>query len=191
MRNKISFILLLCSLSIFSQEFNEHYYRNRFELKDSLESVNLYGTFEWNGTNKFWIKTQKSKKNYEILVFRQMGKTMILEKVENYKGNQLHGYYLYRSFSGEQGYYKNGKKHGFWIFNSDIGITTKGYYKNGKKHGFWEEESYIEKGRGRYKNDLREGWWIFEDTDIEVIDENGNEKTSQTKIFYKKGVKIK
>ncbi|MFK8265099.1 hypothetical protein [Capnocytophaga cynodegmi] len=191
MKNKLFFILLVCSLNTFSQEFKKHYYQNRFELKDSLEAVNLYGTFKRHDTNHFWIKIQKSKKHYEILVFRQMGTRMILEKVENYKGNQLDGYFLFRSFGSEQGYYKNGKKHGFWVFSSDIGVTTKGYYKKGKKHGYWEEdfETYIEKGR--YKNDLREGWWIFEDTDIEVIDENGNKKTPQIKIFYKKGVKIK
>ena len=127
MKNKIfSILVCLISLNAFSQEFKEHYYQNGFE-KDSLESINLYGTFKRHGTNHFWLKNQKSKKLYEILVFRQMGTRMILEKAENYKGDKLHGHYFHHSFSREQGYYKNGKKHGFWVFSSDIGVTTKSY----------------------------------------------------------------
>ena len=38
---------------------------------------------------------------------------------------------------GVQGYYKNGKKHGFWRYSYDTSIIESGYYKQDKPHGVW------------------------------------------------------
>lgn len=192
----IYLFFLIFSLSGFSQEYNfkEKLTRLYFDEPKTFKNGRFYSISKDGNLNVITIgEKRKGEKQGEWLIFSELWGNPYLKKVENYKNGKLHGYYFetdYHTFSKE-GYYKNGRMHGLWKINHFTISYNKGYYKNGKKHGFWEEESFIEKGRGRYKNDLREGWWIFEDTDIEVIDENGNKKTPQTKIFYKKGVKIK
>lgn len=195
MKNKLFFILLLFSLNIFSQEykFKEKLTPLYFDEPESYKNGRFYSISKDGNLNVIIVgKKRKGVKQGEWFTFSELWGNPYLKKVENYKNGKLHGYYFetdYHTFSKE-GYYKNGRMHGFWKINHFTISSDKGYYKNGKKHGFWEEVSFIEKGRGRYKNDLREGWWIFEDTDIDAIDKNENKKTPQTKIFYKKDIKI-
>jgi len=74
----------------------------------------------------------------------------------------------------------NGKKEGYWIYNTYIEKYVEiGFYKNGKKDGYWKElkifdinDEYFNKGFGNYsniisegfyKNGQKEGFWFFVD----------------------------
>ena len=84
------------------------------------------------------VKTVTGKNTYTLLTFRAYNDKLIIEKVENYKNGKLDGYYSESTFSkGIQGYYKNGKKHGFWRYSYDTSIIKSGYYKHGKEYGIW------------------------------------------------------
>lgn len=193
MKNKIIYtiVFLLFSLNAFSQEFKEHYY-HYLQLKDTLVAKNQYGNFKKWGNNKFWIKTIKGKNRYEILTFRLYENKLILEKVENYKGNLLNGYYFHQEIPSrvEEGYYKNGKKHGFWSFSDDMGLQQKGYYKNDKRDGEWKEIFSGTISKGHFKNDLKEGIWTWEDENLFEINEKGEKVKFIVKTYYKEGKEV-
>jgi antitoxin component YwqK of YwqJK toxin-antitoxin module len=78
----------------------------------------------------------------------------------------------------EQGSFKNGKRHGPWVYSRDNGqLRQKGTYKNGKRGGPWI--SYHDNGqlfdKGTYKNGKRGGPWISYHDNGQLFDK-GNYK---------------
>ena len=91
----------------------------------------------------------------------------------------------------KQGYYKNGKKHGFWAEALDTGIGENGYYKNDEKHGMWEEYTGFSSAKGKYKHGKVHGLWSIKNEELKIINEKGDEEQVITKIYYKNGKEIK
>lgn len=84
-----------------------------------------------------------------------------------------------------QGYVKNGKEDGPWIFTYyNGGLWRKGNYIDGKENGYWV--LFRTTGRlwekGNYKDGKRVGRWVRYDSD-------GNLDTEWSGV-YKDGVKI-
>jgi antitoxin component YwqK of YwqJK toxin-antitoxin module len=101
------------------------------------------------------------KDGQEILYFNNNNRK---ESIANYKNGKLNGPYVsFHNKSGsqieEKGEYKNGKRHGYWIF-SDIFYNKEGTYVNGKKHGHWIESTAVRNIKGFYCNDKKEGAWL-------------------------------
>lgn len=137
MKSKVSFILLLCSLNIFSQDykFKEKFVSLHFDESETYKNGRFYSVSK-NGDLKIITVGEKRKglKQGEWISFSELWGTSYLKKVENYKNGRLHGYYFETDFHtfSKEGYYKNGKMHGFWMFHNSSS-SDKGYYKNGKK----------------------------------------------------------
>lgn len=190
MKNKIfNIFFFFFTLSIFSQDFKDEYLRvsteehirkNQYTVKSIHQDVNY-----------IWIKRFIGNKT-EILTFEKCLSGLDLVKVENYKNELLDGFYLEtdnHSFV-KKGYYKRGKKNGYWYIKKEEKVS-KGHYKNDKKIGVWEERVFSEVEKGKYKNDKRHGLWTIEDVDLKIINEKGEEERVITKIYYKNGKEIK
>ena len=123
MQYNICYILsLFIYLNTFGQDFKEQYHRYYPDAGDTITvDTNQYGCKTKQGKlSELVVKTVTGKNTYTLLTFR------------------LHGYYSESTFSkGVQGYYKNGKKHGFWRYSYDTSIIESGYYKQDKPHGVW------------------------------------------------------
>ena len=190
MKNKIfNIFFFFFTLSIFSQDFKDEYLRvsteehirkNQYTVKSIHQDVNY-----------IWIKRFMGNKT-EILTFEKCLDGLDLVKVENYKNELLDGFYLEtdnHSFV-KKGYYKRGKKNGYWHIKKEEKVS-KGHYKNDKKIGVWEERVFSEVEKGKYKNDKRHGLWTIEDVDLKIINEKGEEERVIDKVYYKNGKEIK
>jgi len=74
----------------------------------------------------------------------------------------------------QTGTYRNGRRHGRWIYYYENGkVWSEGFFKEGKSHG--KRLTYFEDGKLRYeawyKNDQRTGTWKFYDRNGTLIKE--------------------
>lgn len=191
-KNIVLIVFLLSNLIVFSQDFKGY---------EFIELAGYeYAEFTKNGiTNKmngnFSITTRnkkgdiitieikrfnKGKKTGEWITYRNLFGGLKLSFVANYKDNILEGYYFEsdnHTFS-KKGFYKKGKKHGYWK-HSENETYENINYKNGLKCGKYSSEDPLsdEKINGHYKKGKKDGLWTIEDTSTGEI----------TREIYKNG----
>lgn len=119
--------------------------------------------------------------------------------VTNYINGKLQGYF-YKTDNhtySEEGYYKNGEKHGVWSKKnySDVDIVETITYNKGKKCGEYSFKETINGKiktiKGIYKQNKKHGVWIIKDEYLTIIRDDGAEVPSFKKEYYKKGILIK
>jgi len=85
------------------------------------------------------------------------------EEVEEWemKDGKFHGIYSYRGYGATNGNYRDGKKHGEWIF-MDSGERTVGNYINDMKQGEWKylDHEDVVHSITTYKDDKKIKEWI-------------------------------
>ena len=189
MKNNLFLFLSLIDLNVFSQNIKEQYIsvseeeklkKNQYTVKSIHQDVNY-----------IWIKRFMGNKT-EVLTFEKCLSGLDLVKVENYKNELLDGFYLEtdnHSFV-RKGYYKKGKRNGFWYIKEEEKVS-KGHYKNDKKIGLWEERVFSNVAKGKYKHGKKHGLWIMINEDLKIINEKGEEEQLINKIYYKNGVEVK
>ncbi len=172
MANKLlTFILILVCQITFSQTISvspeqytflsyiEYEYILEHKAEQSLDG-NYYVVDKKNNIS---IKRyKKGIKTGEWLSFYKFFDGLRLNYIAHYKNGKLHGYFFITDNHdySEQGYYRQGKKHGLWTkktySDSDIIETTR--YKAGKKHGEYNIKKIVENTekiikKEYYKND--------------------------------------
>lgn len=126
------------------------------------------------------IGYKNQKKHGESLTFKKALGIMFVANVTNYFKGKREGYYFdtdNHTFS-EEGYYKNGKKHGFWKIRKNDFFENI-HYQNGLKSGNYSSQDNLlgKNSTGQYKKNRKENVWFIEDTNTGEI----------TKETYKKG----
>lgn len=198
----------MVSYAVYSQKiFKESYTKlSQFEsdafLNRDFEKGNYYLIRgKDNEVKGIYIRSYKNgKRNGEWLEFSKIFGGINLKNVCTYKLGKKHGYFFNTDNHTitEEGYYKNGKKHGLWEITKVLGgypITSKGHYKKGKRNGIWTIEESLYNGNiisnGIYKDDKKHGLWKIKDTSVMIIKDDGSEEQSIIKEYYKKGKLIK
>lgn len=168
----------------------EFVYRHK-NFNDTL----FYAFFEKNVPKGYFINmTYKLNSQYWRLLHNELDRRVSIyisgnkQSISELQGKgilnenlQKEGFWQDPNYRGgygfPKGYYKNGKKHGYWDE-----LSEKGYYINGLRDGFWELYDEITTEKGYYKNDLREGKWIIEY-------KFDNENTITEKGYYKNNLR--
>ncbi|MFB9057625.1 hypothetical protein ACFFU9_12825 [Mariniflexile ostreae] len=141
----------------------------------------------------------KGIKTGEWLSFHSLFNGLKLVSTVNYSNGKLQGYF-YRTDNhtyNEEGYYKDGEKHGVWTKKtySDMNIVEIITYKKGKKDGKYSLEEIIEGKtktiKGKYKHNKKCGLWVIKDEYLTIIKEDGSEEPSIKKEYYRNGILIK
>ncbi|SEL78597.1 hypothetical protein SAMN04487910_3246 [Aquimarina amphilecti] len=191
-KNIVLVVFVLNNLLVFSQNFKGYEYTELagYEYEEFTKNGNtnkMDGNFSITTRSKkgdiitIEIKRfDKGEKTGEWITYRNLFGGLKLSFVANYKDNVLEGYYFEsdnHTFS-KKGFYKKGKKHGYWE-HSENDTHENINYKNGLKCGSYSSEDNMSgiQVKGQYKKDKKDGTWIIKDTTIEEV----------TKEVYKNG----
>ncbi|WP_027395412.1 hypothetical protein [Aquimarina latercula] len=191
-KNIVLVVFVLNNLLVFSQNFKGYEYMELagYEYEEFTKNGNtnkMDGNFSITTRSKkgdiitIEIKRfDKGEKTGEWITYRNLFGGLKLSFVANYKDNVLEGYYFEsdnHTFS-KKGFYKKGKKHGYWE-HSENDTHENINYKNGLKCGSYSSEDNMSgiQVKGQYKKDKKDGTWVIKDTTIEEV----------TKEFYKNG----
>ncbi|WP_299184635.1 hypothetical protein [uncultured Aquimarina sp.] len=191
-KNIVLVVFVLNNLLVFSQNFKGYEYTELagYEYEEFTKNGNtnkMDGNFSITTRSKkgdiitIEIKRfDKGEKTGEWITYRNLFGGLKLSFVANYKDNVLEGYYFEsdnHTFS-KKGFYKKGKKHGYWE-HSENDTHENINYKNGLKCGSYSSEDNMSgiQVKGQYKKDKKDGTWIIKDNTIEEA----------TKEVYKNG----